>query len=222
MATKKLQRKHMKEDRLVTTTLRVSQLVQQHLAKVVSGVVILAVLVGVALFTSHARRGSAQEAEKEFAAAMNQFQVATTKEGAVAAFGAIADRYSGHGLGVLASYFVGESQLELGRHSEALAAYERYLSKAGDDAPFREAATIGKALCYEGLGDYRTAAQVLDDLLSKMDEKDPRHGDVLFQAALFYEKAGERARALELYQRVIDTAAGSLKDRATVRVAVLE
>ena len=218
---KKITKKQIKQDKLVTWTLNASQYVQSHFTQVISGMVILVALIGVILFTARARRNTAVQAEREFAVAMNLFE-AGDREQAGTSFANIADRYSGHSAGVLANYFLGQSYSDQRRFQEALGAYDRYLQNAGKDAPFRVAASIGKAICYEGLTDYRNAALTLDGVAETMDEDDSRYVDVVFRAGTFYQRAGDLKTARARFREVADDSEGPLKDQAVAWLAILE
>jgi tetratricopeptide (TPR) repeat protein len=218
---KKLMRKEMKQDQLVTVTLRASNFIQEHFTHVISGIVVLVAILAVVLFAAQARRSSAKAAEGEFSVAMRQFQVGQ-KDEAGTAFATIADRYSGHRDGKTALYFLGECRMSQGKVDEAAEAYDRYLQKVGDRGDFSQAARIAKALCYEALGRFREAGETLVELSEKMDPEDGQYYEVLFDAGVFYREAGDAATALELFRRVRENAGGALRDRAEVWVALLE
>jgi len=218
---RRLKKKEIKEDRLVTVALGVSNYVQEHFAQVVAGVVVLLAAVAVILFTAQARRNSARAAEQELAVAMNIYQVGNTSE-AGTSFANVADRYSQHDPGVIALYFLGECQLAQSRYQEAVQAYDRYLDKAGEKGQFSDAALMGQAYCYEGLKDYPQAAAVMEKLSQTMDPQDARYLEVLYSAGAFYEESGAREKALDFFRRLSELATGELKGRADVRVALLE
>ncbi len=218
---KRIKKKRLKEDQLVTFTVQASQLVQRYFAQFVTGVVVLVVAVGAILLTAHVRRNAARGAEREFALAMSQYN-ARDLEGSATAFSGIAEKYGNHNAGVVSRYFLGKALLAQGKVEEAMNAFDEYLGKAGKEAPFAAAAAIGKASCLEGLHNYSAAADLLEELSQTVDEKDPRFAEILFQAGRDYEKAGSRDKALEFYSRVAEKASGPLKDRASVAIASLE
>jgi TolA-binding protein len=214
-------KRHLKEDRLVTLSVEVSQFIQQYFAQVITGIVVLIVAVGAILVTSHVRKSGAKDSEREFALAMSQYN-SRDVQGAAAAFAQIADKYGKQNAGEFSRYFLGKSLLAQGKYDEALAAFDQYLAKARKDAPFRAAAGIGKAQALEGLHNFTAAAEVLEEVSRSLEESDPRYAEVLFQAGLDYEKAGSREKAREFYNRVAERATGPLKDRAVVAVALLQ
>jgi tetratricopeptide (TPR) repeat protein len=219
---RKLKKKEIKEDRLITLALQTSNYVQEHFTQVISGVVVLIAVIAVVLFTANARRNTAMASERELSLALTQYQMGD-KELAGTAFANLADRYSSHQAGVMAMYFLGECHLATYRYDEAITAYDRYLDKAGSEGAFRDAALIGKAMGYEGLLDFKEAARIMEQVVEGLDENDPRYLETLFRAATFYRETEDYTRAKELYKRVRDGATGGpLKDRATVWLNVLQ
>lgn len=218
---KRVKKKHIKEDQLITTAVKASQFIQRYYTQVIVGIVVLVLAVVAILFTAQTRRGNVRDSEQLFGRAMSQYN-ARDMETAANSFSEVIDRYGGSRAGVFARYFLGQSLLMQERHDEAMNAFEQYLDKAGTDAPFRAAATIGIAMCYEGLRDFATAAELLEQLSQTLEPEDPRYPEVLFQAATDFEKAGSRPKAVDLYREVSETATGPLKDRANAWVALLE
>ena len=221
VAKKRLSKRAIKEDPLVTLALRTSGFVQAHFTQVITGVVVLVAAIGIVLFTANARRGAVGESERQLAIAMDQFLLRSF-ESASTAFQLIADRYSKHTAGQTSMYFLGECYLSLYRYQEAVDAYDRYLDSVGSVATFSVAATIGKAYAYEGLVQFQPAAEVLTALADTMNPDDARYTDVLFGAGSFWEEADDIPRAIGFYTRVAEVATGTLKSRADVKLALLE
>jgi tetratricopeptide (TPR) repeat protein len=222
MASKRrVKKKSFKEDQLVTFTVRAGQWVQEYFTQVVIGVVVLVVAVAVILFGTNTRRNTAQESERELARAMTEYN-ARDAESAAISFAQLADRYGGYPAGEVSRYFLGKTQLGMARYEEALETFQTYVDKAGEAGEFRVAATIGMAVAYEGLENFNAAAELLERLSQTMDPDDSRYLDVLFQTARNYEKSGSREKAIEFYSLVDAKATGSLKDRASVWLAILK
>ena len=220
VAKKRITKKAMREDPLVTLALKTSNFVQAHFTQVITGVVVLLAAVGIVLFTANAKRGAVGESERQLAFAMDQFLL-RNYESASTTFQGIIDRYSNHTAGQTSMYFLGECYLSLYRYQEGVDAYDRYLNSAGSDATFSVAATIAKAYAYEGLTQFQPAAEVLTELAGTMNLDDARYLDVLFGAGLFWEQAQDIPQAIEFYDRVAQLATGTLKSRASVKLALL-
>lgn len=220
-STKRVKKKRLKEDELVTFTVKASQFIQQYFTQVIAGVVVLVVIVGAVLVTSYVRKNSARDSEKEFALAMSQYNMRDLATAATS-FARIADKYGSQTAGEVSRYFLGKTLLAQGRHDEALQAFDQYISKGGAGAPFAAAAAIGKASCLEALHNYLGAADVLERLSQSLDPDDPRYLEAVYEAGRNYEKAGSRDKARELYGAVAAKATGPLKDRVTVSLSLLQ
>jgi hypothetical protein len=218
---RRIKKKQLKEDQLITFAVNASQFVKTYFTQVIIGVVVLVVAVAAILFTAHNRRNAVIDSEREFAMAMSQYN-ARDVVGAANAFEHIADRYSGHRAGKYSQYFLAKSLLAQKQYEDALAAFDEYARKADTNAPFRHSAVVGKAMAHEGLHNFTAAAELLEQLSQTLEPKDPRRVEVLFQAANDYGKAGSRDKAIELFRVVSEEATGPLKDRASVSVAILE
>jgi tetratricopeptide (TPR) repeat protein len=108
------------------------------------------------------------------------------------------------------------------RYEEAIEAYDRYLDKVGDSGEFSQAAMIAKALCYEGLGQFRMAAELMDSASKLLQPDDVRYHEVLFNAGTFHWEAGNASAAADFFRRVSEEATGPLKDRATMWLSITE
>lgn len=220
MATgKRVKKKNIKQDQLVTYAVNVSRWAQEHFNQVIIGVVALVVVISVAVFMANSRQSSSRQAETQLATAMGQFS-AGDFSAASASFEQVSERYGG-ATRARALYFEAESQLRQGRYADALESYDRYLSRWEDFPEFRGSAMVGKAMAQEGLGDYAAAADQLVDAMKVLDPDDPRYLDSAYRAGEFFAKAGDTERAAEYFRQVADEAQGNLKDRAKVAAALL-
>lgn len=218
---KRITKRRLKEDQLVTFTVRASALVQKYYTYVVAGAIVLVVAVAAVLISVHLRRSAARDSEQKFAVAMSQYN-ARDLQGAASAFAEIADKYGGQRAGEYSRYFLGRSLLAENKFEEALTAFDKYIAKAGTQAPFYGAAVIGKASSLEGLHNYQVAADLLERLSQTLKDDDPRVNEVLFRAGRDYQRAGSRDKARELFSKVAEKATGPLRDQATVAIAMLE
>lgn len=220
MAAKRRRKRNIKEDQLVTTAVRLSQWTQAHLNQVIAGVVVLVGVIAVLVFTSYSRQGASRESGRLMASAMSLFQ-SGEYEAAKTNFQQVYQRYSGQNA-LAARFFTGECELRKGNFTPALAEYDEYLARAEKDATFRPSAIAGKAVCYEGLGNFAEAARTLTELMAAVDPKDPRYLDAAMRAGEFFARAGNNEEAVKHFRIVADDGTGAMKDRATVALAMLE
>jgi tetratricopeptide (TPR) repeat protein len=218
---KRISKKRIKEDQLVTLTLKTSQFIQAHFPQIVTGIVVIVAAIAIALFMGHSRRSSARAAQQALASAMSYYEIQDLNSARLA-FSEISNRYSGHREGLISMYFLGEIEMAGQRYAEGLDAFERFLDKAGKYPSFEVGAAIGKAYCLEGLGRFLEAAETLEGIAARLDPNDPRYLDVLMQAGACQERAGKTDRAIDLYEQVSSKAFGQLKERADIAIALLK
>lgn len=213
-------KKHIKQDQLVTTTFRLTEWAQAHFNQVVIGVVALVAVVAVLVFVANSRESGAKQAQREMGTAMTlmmQGEYASAKAG----FQQVADRFGGE-QGAAARYFKGECELKQNDYKAAADDYDAYLARVKDYPLFEASALIGKALAFEGLGNYLEAARSMAAAVDKTDVKDPRHFDAAYSAGQFYQRANNIPDAVKYFEMVAKDGTGDLKDRATVAVAMLK
>jgi len=219
MSTKKLVKKNIKEDQLVTAAVRFSQWSQHHFNHMLIGLVVLVGLVVVLVFTANSRQSAALEAERQLGAALAQYQQ-DNMDAARTGLQSIIQRYSGRNA-ALARYYKAEVELKSSNYSQAIADFDAYLKDAGDFPLFLVASKYGRAVAQAGLEDYAGAAESFAELIKEIDESDPRYLDSVYQAGRFFLKAGNVDRAAEYFTVAYEKGTGTLKDQASVELALL-
>ena len=221
MATKrKVVKKDIKRDPLVTYTLKVSRYAQEHFNQIIIGLVVLIAVIAIVVFTANNRRSSAAQSERQLSQAMALYGQHDF-EAAKATFARVAERYGGRN-GAIARYYKAECEFNQRNYAEALADYERYLDDSSHFPAFSSAAMYAAALCQEGLGDARRAAEMMERAHQSFDPSDPRYLTSAYQAGELFAKAGDSEHAAQLFQTVADEGTGSLKEKAAVNVALLK
>jgi len=221
MATKrKVVKKDIKKDPLVTYALKVSQYTQAHFNQVIIGVVALIAVIAIVVFTTNSRRTSSEQSQRQLAQAMLLFQQGDL-EAAKMSFGQVSERYGGRNATV-AQFFKAECELAQRNFAQALMDYEAYMDNSSSFPDFRPAALYGMALCQQGLENYSVAAETMEQVHHSVDEADPRYLDSAFKAGELFAKAGDNERAAQYFQTVADNASGTLKEKASVAVTLLK
>jgi tetratricopeptide (TPR) repeat protein len=219
MATKRRVKKNIKEDPLVTYTLRTSKFAQEHFNIIIIGVVVLVGAIAILVFNSNSRKNAAVQAQRQLASAMALYQQRDF-ESAKTSFEQVYSGFKGPKR-LVAKYFKAECEMKQRNYGQALIDYDLYLDDASKFPTFKEAALFAKALCYEGLENYSQAAIVMETLHQSMDEDDPRYLDAAYQAGEFFAKAGDNDRAAIHFRTVSEKGSGELKDKATIATALL-
>jgi tetratricopeptide (TPR) repeat protein len=219
MSTKKLVKKNIKEDQLVTAAVRFSQWAQHHFNHILIGLVVLVGLVVVLVFTANSRQSAALEAERQLGAALAQYQQDNT-DAARAGLQSVIQRFSGKNA-ALARYYKAELELKTSNYSQAITDFDLYLENSGDFPLFVEAGKYGRAVAQAGLENFSGAAESFVELLEELDESDPRYLDSVYQAGSFFLKAGNIDRAAQYFTMAYEKGTGTLKDKASVELALL-
>jgi len=221
MATKrKVVKKDIKRDPLVTYTLKVSRYAQDHFNQIIIGVVVLIAVIAIVVFTANNRRTSAAQSERQLAQAMALYGQRDF-EAAKVTFGRVAERYGGRN-GAIARYYKAECEFMLRNYPQALQDYESYLDQSSDFQTFTSAAMYAAALSQQGVGDVRRAAEMMEQAHQSFDPSDPRYLTSAFQAGELFAMAGDHERAAQHFQTVADEATGSLKEKAIASVTLLK
>lgn len=217
---KRATRKQIREDKLVTTTVRFSEWAQTHFNQVVIGIVVLVAVVAILVFAANSRENNARQAERMMGSAMS-LMLQGDYTAAKSSFQQVAERHGGK-QSIAARFLKAECESKQGSFEEALADYEAYLAEASKYPVFEVSAMIGKALCLEGMKNYPEAAAAMAAAVAKLDVKDPRYGDTAFSAGDLYTVAGNSRDALTYYKLASEHGTGDVKARATVAVELIQ
>jgi len=221
MATKrKVVKKNIKRDPLVTYAVKASGYAQAHFNQIVVGVVILVGVIAVLVFTANSRQSAAKQARQQLSTGMALYQQ-QDYEAAKTTFDQIYQRHKGSNK-LVAKYFKAECELGQRNFSQALVDFNLYLDNVSDYPAFNAAAQYGKALSQEGLEDYSAAAATMETLHQSLHEDDPRYLDAAFQAGEFFAKAGNKEEARKYFDQVKASGEGEMRNRATIHAALLE
>jgi tetratricopeptide (TPR) repeat protein len=216
---KRVHKKSLKEDQLVTTTFKLTEWAQAHFNQVIIAVVALVAVVAVLVFAANSRENSARQAEREMGAALALLQQGDVPS-ARNAFQQIYEKHGGP-QAVAARFFKAECELREGNYQQAIDDYDGYLAKVSDYPLFEVSAIIGKAYAYEGLDNYNEAAPLMASAVEKLPGGDPRRLDAAFSAGEFYAHEGRSSDARKYFDMVIKDGSGDLKARATVAASML-
>jgi tetratricopeptide (TPR) repeat protein len=119
---------------------------------------------------------------------------------AVQDLGKFVKEYPGTGAAREAQLLRANLLYALGRYSEAAKAYESL--RDGRDPGWDALATESLSYCYEGMGNFKKAAQVLKPVVEQISG--PMKAVVMQRLALLYEKAQEPKEAAVYWQKLLD------------------
>ncbi|OGU28751.1 MAG: hypothetical protein A2X67_09465 [Ignavibacteria bacterium GWA2_55_11] len=201
---KKISRKEIKEDKLVTRTMQIEAWALENkksLTYVVVGVVALAVL----LFVWRGRVATAEEeAATRLANIMSVYDAGSWQDaidgvpsqGKQFGLRSIAEEYGGTVAGEFSKLFYATALTNLLRYEEALKVYEDI---DHDDRLITASRESGQGICLEALGRYAEAAKAFERAAGE-DPQNPLAPDRLVMSARNYGKAGNPEQARDVLE----------------------
>ena len=202
---KRITKKELKQDQLVTTYFKVVEYLRNNrrlVSGMATGLVIAAIVVVVYL---NNRRASNTEANTELSSVMELFdggayQLAIGGDPTrnITGLKSIVENYGSSISGERAKVYLGDCYYYLGDYDNALKYFKDY---DGSDRLLEASALAGAAEVYEIRKDYSKAADYFDRAASR-DSKNFLTPQYLVSAARNYIKSGKKSRAVDLLERV--------------------
>ncbi len=202
MGRKRITKKKLKEDAFVSATFEASHFVQEHLTRMIVGVVGALILVGLAWMYFNYRGERNNEADLAMFRAQNVY---ASRQYALAAsdFERVAENYSGTAAGDKALFFAGDSYYNAGDLNQALTRFEECRDKLSNDDPLMLNAVIGQAAVYEQLEDLDKSIGFYTEAL-EMAHYDYQKVEIMDALSRVMAMAGRNEEALEVMDRVIE------------------
>jgi tetratricopeptide (TPR) repeat protein len=116
---------------------------------------------------------------------------------------AAADAYPDTDAGVTARYHYASSLAALGKHAEAIQAFDEVANRAGDDSLYGRMAQMGKADTQARAGQLNEAIATWKTLASSSDEDLPKDA-ILMELAKAYEASGNQEEAKKTLTQIVD------------------
>ncbi len=212
---KKISKKEIKEDRLVTSYFEATTWYQNN-KKVVNGVLTGIVVVAIVVFAYINNVSSNnQKATAELGKVLSYYDqgrydvaIAGNLQENVRGLQAIVDDYGSTKAGEFACFYLANAYFSEGEYEKAL---KYYLDVDVSDELISLSALSGAAACYEAQGNYEKAASTFEKAAFK-SAKDVNVPDNLFRAARNYLAAGDKEKAVELFKKL-------KKDHQTAAIA---
>jgi tetratricopeptide (TPR) repeat protein len=198
---KRLTKRQIKQDPLMEWTARIEEFASANLRRILIGVGAVALVIALVFVLRGARRDAELQASALLAQA--QFQLWTGSPAQAAQLAQqVVDHSSGTRSGRVAHLVRGDALLQTGDSEGALAAYRTFLAREKRDPVLRLSARRGIAVSLENLAQHAEAAAAYEELAREAQDAAPITQD-LMAAARCLERAGEVARAEDLYQEIL-------------------
>jgi TolA-binding protein len=204
-AQKKISKRVIKEDTLVTTYFKAQTWYDENKKRIstVGGIVIVAALA--LWFYSNNMRANNERATTDLAKVFSfydngQYVIAINgiPEKNIAGLQSIVDNYGSSHAGNLAKFYLANAYYNTQDYDKALTYFDDF---GGNDGLLTNSALAGIGACYEAKGNFKKAAENYEKAALKNAE-DPNAADNLVNAARNFGKTGEKERAVELLKRV--------------------
>lgn len=218
----KMTKRQMKEDPLVTAAFRATEVWDRHGRAVLLGVG-AAALVGILVFFVIRTRAQAEEkARGDLFRAM-----ITLQQGDFATAGPMLKELIDNAPGTRSAreglLLLGDASMGQKNPREAATWYQKYVDKSGGNREAERAGYLGLGTAYEDAGEFIKAADAYAKAAS-VAESDNQRGRAMLSEARSLLRAGQSAKAIELYKQTaaLGGAEIPIRDAANERLGELE
>lgn len=202
---KKLSKKEIKEDKLVTFMYKVESFYEDHKSKIISYGLILVIAIAAAYFYVNQQKIANENAGLELSRVMKIFDDGLYLEAIEGRQGTniiglkrIVEEYGGTENGESARIFLANSYSYLGNYEEAFKHYEDY---GGNIQVFKASAMAGMAGYYSSKKEYKKAAELYKSAAGVFD-LNAQNPDYLLNSAVNYYSSGDREEAKVLLEKI--------------------
>lgn len=221
---KKLSRKEIKEDKLVSTYYKVYGYIEENSSRLLTyGGILVVVALAVIYYINHNKEVN-EKAGLELSRVINSYDQGSYLEAIEGKAGTdviglkkIVEEYGGTENGETAKIYLANSYNRLGKFDEAFKYYKSY---SGDIPMLKAASLAGQAGYYAYKNDFEKAADLYNDAahVSKYVVENP---DYLLKGAINYISAGQNQKAKELLNTIKDDYKTSSASREVDRYLAL-
>lgn len=217
---RKIGKKELKQDALITTYAKVTGAYDEYKKPI--GIALAVVVVAVLAIVAYLNNQSTNEekAAVQLAAIAPYFDsgdfnvaIEGIPDRNIPGLRTIVDNYGGTTSGDYARLYLGRALLQLDAYDEAL---EHFSDFSGSGDLLEGARAAGMAACYEGKGEFLKAAEAYEKAAA-MDGPENLVAQHLNNAGYNYARAGEKDKALAMYEKLKKVSPTSMYGRAADR-----
>lgn len=211
---KKLGKKNIKEDKLVTFYSKTLDYFEVYKNQVFIGAAAIVIVIAAIIYLNNQAAATEVEASAALAQASKMYQsgnyqaVIQGNAGANSqSLASVAAKYSGSEAGEIARIYLANSYFYTGDYDNALEYYEDY---SGSNKLYKAASLAGIASCYEAKGEHEKAANYFRDAAFTY-EYNSLNSQYLLNAAVNYIKVEEFEEAKALLERLKENYTSSVE-----------
>lgn len=220
-ARKKVTRKQIKEDKLVTTYFKAVDFFNQNSKNIMIGATVILAIILIVFLMARSKRMAEMDASGELAKATAEMGAGNSLQAKDILLNLI-DSYSGTKSAARGVYMLGQFHYQNQEYNQAIEFFDKYIDKHGNDPVLTPASFAGKAACLEQLGKMLEAGQVYEKAAKKFKDNflAPQ---LLMEAGRCYTTTKNYANAKSCYETVVDKYADSgFKSDAELYLAKLK
>ena len=202
---KKLSKKEIKEDKLVSFLYNIENFYNENRSKIIMYGGILVVAIAIGYFYMNQQKAENQKAGLELSRVMQIFDSGSYLEAIEGRQGTdiiglkrIVEEYGNTENGETAKIYLANAYAYLGNYDEAMKYYEDY---SGSIDIFKATALAGKAGYYASKNEYQKAADLYKEAAS-VEKINAQNPDYLLNAAINYYNAGNNEEAKVLLEKI--------------------
>jgi tetratricopeptide (TPR) repeat protein len=203
MSSKRISKKELKEDAFVSGAFEASHFVQEHMSKIIGGIIGVLVLLGLGWMYVNFRTETQSDASVAMFKAEGLY---LNRQYALAAsdFENIADDYSGTNQAGKAVYFAADSYFKAGDFDRAMELFGRFVDDTGSDDPLMVNVLVGIGACHEQFEEYPKAIDTYTRALDSAPFEFQKI-EVLSCLSRAYRLSGDNDQAIATLSQIIDT-----------------
>jgi len=216
---KRISKKQLKEDKLVTFYFKASDWLQENSQYLLWGAVVLVLATAGAVYFFYTSANAERDASVELSKATRSFEN-TDYQNAIAQLSNLVDNYGGTNSGKIGRFYLANSFYMTKDYENAEKNYKKFISVFSGDEHFLAAAEGGVAATLEQRNRPAEAAKAFERAATHYTSV--LAPGFLIQAGHCYAEAGDKARARDMYDKVVkDYPKSSEKEEAVMLESML-
>jgi len=202
---KKISKKQIKEDKLVTSYYQAINFFQEYQAKILIGAGIVAVIIVAAVLWNNQRTSNNLKAAELLSKVIPLYDAGSYKDAIegqksanIIGLKEIVEKYGSSEQGQVAKIYLANSYSISGNDEAAYKVYDDY---SGSIPEFKASALAGKAAYWEIKKEYEKAANLYKDA-AKAAKTNPSNPEYLMKAGIDFLNIGNKDEAKKLFERI--------------------
>ncbi|MBN1481565.1 hypothetical protein EH223_04310 [candidate division KSB1 bacterium] len=217
---KRITKKQLKEDKLITYTVKAKDWLDENLKYVTGGVAAVVIIIVAIFMFSTSRKNAEAATSVELANAMHVYE-SRDYTNAVNLLTNIVNKNKSTKSGKLARYYLAQSLYKRGEYSAAQEHFRKFATSFQADEYLKIVAMAGEAACLEQQDRFADAAVKYENIGKRYPDS-PRAARYYLRAARCYALAGNSSKAQETYQLIIKNYPDSQEKNDAVLYSALE